>query len=77
VPVVASDTPAVAEVTAGAALLAPVDSPREWAAALTAVLANSDRASQLRAAGMRRSADFSWERCAKETIALYKNVASV
>jgi glycosyltransferase involved in cell wall biosynthesis len=77
VPVVASDTPAVAEVTAGAALLAPVDSPREWAAALSGVLANSDGAAQLRAAGLERSAAFSWERCAKETIALYKNVASV
>ncbi|HYO49874.1 MAG TPA: glycosyltransferase family 1 protein [Chloroflexia bacterium] len=77
VPVVASDTPAVAEVTAGAALLAPVDSPREWAVALAGVLANPDRAAQLRAAGIRRGADFSWERCAKETIALYKNVASV
>ncbi|HYP40274.1 MAG TPA: glycosyltransferase family 1 protein, partial [Chloroflexia bacterium] len=77
VPVVASDTPAVAEVTGGAALLAPVDSPREWAAALAGVLANLDRASQLRAAGIRRSAEFSWERCAKETIALYKKIATV
>ncbi|MDQ3928905.1 MAG: glycosyltransferase family 4 protein [Chloroflexota bacterium] len=77
VPVVASDTPAVAEVTASAALLASVDSPREWAAALASVLTNPDRAAQLRAAGLRRSADFSWERCAKETIALYKRVANV
>jgi glycosyltransferase involved in cell wall biosynthesis len=77
VPVVASDTPAVAEVTAGAALLAPVDSPHEWAVALSDVLANPDKAAQLRAAGLTRSADFSWERCAKETIALYKKVANV
>lgn len=77
VPVVASDTPAVAEVTAGAALLAPVESPREWAAALSGVLANPNRAAQLRAAGLERSAAFSWERCAQETIALYKKVANV
>ena len=75
VPVVASDTPAVAEVTGGAALLAHPDDPRAWAQALRRLRDEPALAEQLRAAGKRRSADFTWARCALQTARLYRRVA--
>ena len=75
VPVVASNAPAVAEATGGAALLADPNSPEQWALALEAILSNPEKASQLRAAGLQRSRLFTWERCAKEALEVYRRVA--
>jgi glycosyltransferase involved in cell wall biosynthesis len=74
VPVVASDTPAVVESTGGAALIVSATSPQQWAEALTAVLTNRDQAQALVEAGRRRSARFTWDRCVRDTIALYKRL---
>jgi glycosyltransferase involved in cell wall biosynthesis len=75
VPVLASDTPAVAEVTAGAALLADPDDAGEWAQALRRLWEEPVLAEQLRTDGLRRSAEFTWPRCALETARLYRRVA--
>ncbi len=75
VPVVASHTPAVAEVTGGAALLADPDDPRAWAQGLRRLWDEPLLAEQVRRDGLRRSASFTWERCARETANLYKRVA--
>jgi len=74
-PVVAAATPAVMEVAGGAALMVDPDDPAQWAAAIEQVLRSSGVADRLRAAGMRRSALFTWERCARQTAQLYKLVA--
>jgi glycosyltransferase involved in cell wall biosynthesis len=75
VPVVVSDTPAVVEAAGGAALIAPVGDPRAWAEALHVVIADPAMAEALRSAGHERSADFSWARCAGETLDLYDRIA--
>jgi glycosyltransferase involved in cell wall biosynthesis len=75
VPVLAADTPAVAEVSGGAALLADPDDPEAWAQALRRLLAEPGLAEQLRRDGLRRSAQFTWAYCARQTARLYKRVA--
>ena len=75
VPVVASLTPAVEEVTEGAALLCDAENPREWAKSFEMVLSNPQTAATLSEAGRKRAALFTWERCARETAALYHQVA--
>jgi glycosyltransferase involved in cell wall biosynthesis len=72
-PVVASDTPALLEVSGGAALHAAVGDASALAAAITR-LRGLDR-EQLRANGLARAARFSWERTTSETLAIYREAA--
>jgi alpha-1,3-rhamnosyl/mannosyltransferase len=70
-PVVASDRGALPEVTAGAALLAePAAEP--MAEALGQLLGDPALRERLRTAGLARAARFSWERTARETLAVYR-----
>lgn len=73
-PVVASNRGALPEVTAGAALL--VDpTPRPLAEALERLLGDPALRERLRLAGLVRAAQFSWERTARETLAVYRAAA--
>jgi glycosyltransferase involved in cell wall biosynthesis len=74
-PVVASDRGALPEVTAGAALLAE-PAPEPLAEALGRVLGDPALRERLRAAGLARAAAFSWERTARETLAVYRTAAA-
>jgi glycosyltransferase involved in cell wall biosynthesis len=74
VPVVASDAVAVVEATGGAALIARAGDRREWAEALSRVLTDGAKAEELRTKGRARSAEFSWERCARETADVYAEI---
>lgn len=75
VPVVVSDTPVVAEATGDAGLIVSVKDPDAWAAALVQVLTDGREAERLAEKGRARSAQFTWQRCARETLALYYSVA--
>jgi glycosyltransferase involved in cell wall biosynthesis len=70
-PVVASNRGALPEVTAGAALLAE-PTPPALAEALAQLIADGALRERLRAAGLARAAQFSWERTARETLAVYR-----
>jgi glycosyltransferase involved in cell wall biosynthesis len=70
-PVVASNRGALREVTGGAAIL--VDpAPDAFAEALERLLAEPALRERLRLAGLARAARFSWERTARETLAVYR-----
>ncbi len=69
-PVAASDRSALPEVVAGAGLLFDASDPADIARAIDE-LVGEDRAS-LAAAGLRRAATFTWERCAVEHVASYR-----
>ena len=71
-PVVASNAGALPEITAGAAVL--VD-PLHPAAIADGIIRCVDERAQLSAAGLARARGFSWERCAAETAAVYKELA--
>jgi glycosyltransferase involved in cell wall biosynthesis len=75
-PVVCSDVSATAEVASDAALL--VD-PRDIGAianALRRVLSDPWLRSDLRARGLARAQEFSWDRAARDTLAVYQIVAA-
>jgi glycosyltransferase involved in cell wall biosynthesis len=70
-PVVAGRTPAVAEVTGGAARLFNPRDTAELARALIELLDDEGARRKLSEAGRRRAADFSWERTARMTLDVY------
>jgi glycosyltransferase involved in cell wall biosynthesis len=74
-PVLTSNGSSLSEVAGGAALL--VDPLREDALAdgLTRLAGDAALRSDLRARGLARAASFSWERTARETIEVYREVA--
>lgn len=76
VPVVASDTPALVELAAGAALHTPVGDVAALADALARVVDDTDLRAEMSAAGRRRAADFSWSRAGAATIAAYADATA-
>jgi alpha-1,3-rhamnosyl/mannosyltransferase len=74
VPVVASTDPAISEVAGGAALLVDPLRPEEIAGALDRILTDGELSSELRRAGVRRAAEFSWDRTAALTLDVYQKV---
>jgi glycosyltransferase involved in cell wall biosynthesis len=75
-PVVAGDRPALPEVLGDAGLLVDPTNPEEIAEAIVSVLESEEFAAGLRRRGLKRSARFTWERCAELTAAVYREVAA-
>jgi glycosyltransferase involved in cell wall biosynthesis len=71
-PVVASNTSSLPEVAAGAALLVPPEDGLALADAIEDVLEDRAIADELRRNGLERARQFSWQRTAEETIAVYR-----
>jgi glycosyltransferase involved in cell wall biosynthesis len=75
VPVVASGASAVPEAVGDAGLVADARDPEAFAAALARVLEEPKLRDELRARGLARVKEFSWQRCAAETLAVYRELA--
>jgi len=75
-PVVASTAGNIPAVAGQAALLVTPGNAVELAAAIDAVRRDPAVAGRLRRAGVRRAAEFSWDRCAELTAAVYCKVLS-
>ena len=73
-PVVASDIPVHREVGGDAMMLVPPESPARLSAACSALLTDDGQRGVLVERGLRRAAQFSWERTARATIAVYRSV---
>ena len=71
-PVLCSDIPALREVAGDAARFVSPDDIDGWVDALTDLLGDADARAALVAAGSARVANYSWERCARETAAVYR-----
>ncbi len=71
-PVVTSNASATAEIAGDAAILVDPRDTEAIADAIERVTSDADLAADLRARGFRRAASFSWERAARETIAVYE-----
>jgi glycosyltransferase involved in cell wall biosynthesis len=71
-PIVASDIAPFREVTGGAAILVPPDDVPRFAAALREIAGNRERRDSLSKQALANAAAFSWDRCAEETIAVYR-----
>ena len=71
VPTVVADTSSLPEVVGDAALLFPPGDHEALAAALRRLLSDDGLRADLRARGPARAAGFTWERAARETLAVY------
>jgi glycosyltransferase involved in cell wall biosynthesis len=74
VPVVASNRSSLPEVAGDAALLVDPTDPEALAGALRATLRDGALRERLVSAGHARARDFSWQRTAEETLAIYERV---
>jgi len=71
-PVIASRDPAVLEVSGTAALTLPATDTSLWVQAMAALIDNRAMRQELRAAGLRRAAAFSWRDTARQTMEVYE-----
>lgn len=71
-PVIAANTSSLPEVVSEAGILLPKDDEAAWIAALEAILSRPRLASRLRARGLQQASRFTWERTARETVAVYR-----
>ena len=71
-PVVTSRDESVVEVAGGAAAHCDANRPEEWVEVLQALIENPAMRADLRAHGLARAAEFTWERTARETLAVYR-----
>lgn len=75
-PVVVSNVASLPEVVGDAGLLVDPNNWEELAVALWRVLTDEQLANELRQKGLQRASLFSWERAARETLAVYRQVAA-
>lgn len=73
-PVVSSNTSSLPEVGGAAALYFPPEDPDALSQSLAAILTSESLAADLRLKGLKRAAEFNWERTATETIRVYRNL---
>jgi glycosyltransferase involved in cell wall biosynthesis len=73
-PVVTSDTTSLPELTGGAALLVDPADVDAIAEAVAAVISSDRVRAERREVGLRRAAEYTWERCADATVAAYRSV---
>ena len=75
VPTIAANRTSLPEVVGDGGLLVDPD-PASFAAAIVSILNHPARASDLRARGLARAAEFSWDRTARLTMAAYAEAVS-
>ncbi|WP_426731710.1 glycosyltransferase family 4 protein [Myxococcus faecalis] len=73
-PVLAADATALPEVVGGAALRLPPDDPDAWREATLRILRDDALRSELMELGRERAARFTWDECARRTVAVYRRV---
>lgn len=71
-PVIASDTPAVAEVAGGAALLQGPDDVNGFARSIMTLIDDPGTRRDLRAAGLQRATEFNWDRTAEASLGVLR-----
>ena len=74
--IVATDIPPFREVTGGAAILFAPDDIERLASALREVVGSEERRHALSEQALERARAFSWDRCAEETLAVYREAAA-
>jgi glycosyltransferase involved in cell wall biosynthesis len=76
VPVVASDIPTLGELFGQAAVLVDPRNPHALREAMLAIQLDPGRARELAQRGRARAAELTWERTARDTLALYERLAA-
>jgi glycosyltransferase involved in cell wall biosynthesis len=73
-PVLVANTSSIPEVVGDAAVLLPPLEPEAWADAMERVMQDRALRDDLTNQGQARSRQFSWEECARQTVAVYETV---
>jgi glycosyltransferase involved in cell wall biosynthesis len=73
-PVICSNTSSLPEVAGDSATMLPPDEPNSWAEAIANLLKNKESRMALRDKGLKQAAKFSWEKTARETVQVYREV---
>jgi alpha-1,3-rhamnosyl/mannosyltransferase len=73
-PVIVSDAATLPEVVGDAAIQVKPEDEAALRAAIERIDGDEQEADRLRTAGLARARSFSWERCARETVAVYRMV---
>lgn len=76
-PVVTSNRSSIPEVVGDAAIMVDPESVEELSRAMAQVLSDSSTREDMARAGLARAAEFSWDKCARETLDVYKEVANL
>jgi len=74
-PVIASNAASIPEVLGDAGLLLDPADRRAWTDTIVGVVNDAGKRARMRAAGLRRSAEFTWARTARMTLEVYRRVA--
>ncbi len=74
IPTIVSKAGSLPEITGGAAFLVDPTNPKEIAKAMRVILEDEDKRKELRTKGLKRAKEFSWPKCAKETLALIESI---
>ena len=72
IPVVASDQTALPEVVGDAGILTPSNNPDATAEAMCALLPGAPLREEAIQKGLRQAAQYTWQRCARQTLAVYR-----
>jgi glycosyltransferase involved in cell wall biosynthesis len=73
-PLIVSDTPALREVAGDAALRFDPRQPADLASVITSLLDDERLRMDMCARGLQRAREFRWERCARQTLAVYDDL---
>lgn len=74
-PTIAMNKSSVPEILRDGAILIDGKNHRDWIDAIERILSDRDTRSGLVERGLRRAAQFSWRRCAEETVQIYQEMA--
>lgn len=72
VPVIASRRASIPEVVGDAGILLEADEPEAWTSAIADLLGNVEQRQGMADAGLKRAEEFTWRRCAEQTIRAYE-----
>jgi glycosyltransferase involved in cell wall biosynthesis len=73
-PVLAANATSIPEVVGDAGWLLPPEDPGAWADAMRQIVDSAPAREALRESGLRRAAEFSWEKTASQTVRVYRQV---
>ena len=76
-PIVTSNVNGLKEIAGDAALFVDPSDAEEIAGAIREVASDSNLQKELSAKGLARSKNFSWEKCARETLEILESVANL
>jgi glycosyltransferase involved in cell wall biosynthesis len=73
-PVLAANATSIPEIVGDAGWLLPPEDPGAWADAMRQIVDSAPAREALRESGLRRAAEFSWEKTASQTVRVYRQV---